>query len=174
MRAKVKKGLVLLLMCTMILGVKTDVLAAGVTYVYDDAQTVANLTNNFRAANPWYLDANEQKQQCGNLPALAYDYRLERVAMIRAAEIVTSFSHTRPGGGTSSSMVIDSLGMTAWGENIAAGQTSANEVVEAWKETNEPYNGQGHRRNMLGIGTTFTSIGVGHVRANGRGILGVF
>ena len=168
MRAKVKKGLVLLLMCTMILGMKTDVLAAGVTYVYDDAQTVANLTNNFRAANPWYLDANEQKQQCGNLPALAYDYRLERVAMIRAAEIVTSFSHTRPGGGTSSSMVIDSLGMTAWGENIAAGQTSANEVVEAWKETNEPYNGQGHRRNMLGIGTTFTSIGVGHVRANGR------
>ena len=168
MRAKVKKGLVLLLMCTMILGMKTDVLAAGVTYVYDDAQTVANLTNNFRAANPWYLDANEQKQQCGNLPALAYDYRLERVAMIRAAEIVTSFSHTRPGGGTSSSMVIDSLGMTAWGEDIAAGQTSANEVVEAWKETNEPYNGQGHRRNMLGIGTTFTSIGVGHVRANGR------
>lgn len=52
MRAKVKKGLVLLLMCTMILGVKTDVLAAGVTYVYDDAQTVANLTNNFRADNP--------------------------------------------------------------------------------------------------------------------------
>ena len=168
MRAKVKKGLVLLLMCTMILGVKTDVLAAGVTYVYDDAQTVANLTNNFRADNPWYFDANGQKQQCGNLPALAYDYRLERVAMIRAAEIVTSFSHTRPGGGTSSSMVIDSLGMTAWGENIATGQTSANEVVEAWKETNEPYNGQGHRRNMLGIGTTFTSIGVGHVRANGR------
>ena len=87
--------------------------------------------------------------------------------MVRAAEIVTSFSHTRPGGGTSSSMVIDSLGMTAWGENIAYGQTSANEVVEAWKETNEPYSGQGHRRNMLGIGTTFTSIGVGHVRANG-------
>ena len=167
MRAKVKKGLVLLLMCTMILGVKTDVLAAGVTYVYDDAQTVANLTNNFRADNPWYFDANGQKQQCGNLPALAYDYRLEKVAMVRAAEIVTSFSHTRPGGGTSSSMVIDSLGMTAWGENIAAGQTSANEVVEAWKETNEPYSGQGHRRNMLGIGTTFTSIGVGHVRANG-------
>ena len=168
MRAKVKKGLVLLLMCTMILGVKTDVLAAGVTYVYDDAQTVADLTNNFRADNPWYFDANGQKQQCGNLPALAYDYRLERVAMVRAAEIVTSFSHTRPGGGTSSSMVMDSLGMTAWGENIAAGQTSANEVVEAWKETNEPYSGQGHRRNMLGIGTTFTSIGVGHVRANGR------
>lgn len=168
MRAKVKKGLVLLLMCTMILGVKTDVLAAGVTYVYDDAQTVADLTNNFRADNPWYFDANGQKQQCGNLPALAYDYRLERVAMVRAAEIVTSFSHTRPGGGTSSSMVMDSLGMTAWGENIAAGQTSANEVVEDWKETNEPYSGQGHRRNMLGIGTTFTSIGVGHVRANGR------
>lgn len=96
MRAKVKKGLVLLLMCTMILGVKTDVLAAGVTYVYDDSQTVANLTNNFRADNPWYFDANGQKQQCGNLPALAYDYRLEKVAMVRAAEIVTSFSHTRP------------------------------------------------------------------------------
>ena len=162
---KLKKGLVLLLMCAMILGVKQDVSAAEITYVYDDATTVADLTNAFRADKPWYYNKEEEKVQLENLPALAYDYRLEKIAMIRAAEIVTKFSHERPNGGTSSAEVT-ALGMNAWGENIAYGQTSATAVVEDWKETNEHYEGQGHRRNMLGGSYgAFTSIGVGHVRS---------
>ncbi|MBQ7486091.1 MAG: hypothetical protein IJT77_01190 [Clostridia bacterium] len=39
------------------------------------------------------------------------------------------------------------------------GLYSAESVFEAWKEENEQYEGQGHRRAMLGAG--FTSVGIG-------------
>ena len=35
------------------------------------------------------------------------------------------------------------------GENIAAAQTTAAEANLGWREDDEPYAGQGHRRNML-------------------------
>ena len=45
-------------------------------------------------------------------------------------------------------------------ENIAAGQgtyDTAYEVYMAWREDDENYDGQGHRRNMLG---DFNCIGI--------------
>ena len=47
------------------------------------------------------------------------------------------------------------------GENIAAGYMSAAEVFNGWKEENESYAGQGHRRNMLS--SNFKAVGIGHV-----------
>lgn len=46
----------------------------------------------------------------------------------------------------------------SWGENVAAGQTSAAAVVTAWM------NSPTHRVNMLGA---FTSVGVGLTVSNG-------
>ena len=51
------------------------------------------------------------------------------------------------------------------GENIAAAQTTASQVNFCWREDNEPYGGQGHRRNMLS--SKFNCVGIGHVYYNG-------
>lgn len=55
--------------------------------------------------------------------------------------------------------------LTSWGENIAMGQVSCDEVTEDWKETNDPYDGQGHRRNMLDPG--FNRVGIAAYKIGG-------
>ena len=49
--------------------------------------------------------------------------------------------------------VLDDLGIiySTAGENIAAGNKTGSKTFLQWKEDNENYNGQGHRRNMLEI-----------------------
>lgn len=90
---------------------------------------------------------------------LEYDYELERVAMQRAAEIALSYDHTRPNG--KACFTAYPSGYRGMGENIAAGYGSAAEVFDGWKEENEFYAGQGHRRNMLSA--KFKAVGIGHV-----------
>ena len=87
--------------------------------------------------------------------------------MKRAAEISVEFSHTRPNGKNCFSLYPD--GYSWKGENIAMGSGNSlgtpEQALEAWKETNEPYSGQGHRRNMLNEG--FTSIGIACFEVDG-------
>lgn len=90
---------------------------------------------------------------------LQYDYALERVAMKRAVEIALSYDHTRPNG--TKCFTAYPSGYMAEGENIAAGYMSAAKVFNGWKEENESYGGQGHRRNMLS--SNFKAVGIGHV-----------
>ncbi len=133
------------------------------TYEQTSARQMLNKINEFRTSGTaWYWNkGNTAKVQCGVLPALSYDYDLEQAAMLRAMEISLSYSHTRPNGS-------DSFSAYYWraaGENIAAGFTTADSVFEAWKEEDDDYAGQGHRRNMLGRG--FTAVGIGHVIRGG-------
>lgn len=83
--------------------------------------------------------------------------------MQRAAEIAIYYSHTRPNGESCFTCTYD--GARSYGENIAAGYTTAESVFTGWREDNENYNGQGHRRNMLD--RDFNTIGIGHVYYNG-------
>ncbi len=79
------------------------------------------------------------------------------VAMVRAEEITTVFSHERPDG-TECFTALDDANMPEWtfaGENIAAGFTSANSVVNAWM------NSQGHMENILDY--NFTDLATGYV-----------
>ena len=89
---------------------------------------------------------NQERAKAG-LGTLRVDSELTRAAQVRAREIVQSFSHTRPDG-TSWSTVSGS----AYGENIAMGQKTADKVMAAWMTS------QGHRENILRPG--FGSIGV--------------
>lgn len=52
------------------------------------------------------------------------------------------------------------------GENIAYGYPNAETVTEAWKETDEDYDGQGHRQNMLR--PTFKQVGIAGYMYRGR------
>lgn len=96
------------------------------------------------------------------LPVLQYNAALEKTAKVRAKEIVQKFSHTRPNG-TRCFTAYPS--MSYLGENIAYGQQSVTEVMEAFKETNLKYAGQGHRRNMLN--PNFNAVGFACYKVNG-------
>jgi len=127
----------------------------------DASRTVFNVD---APESPIIVGDKEVPQKAGGtLGTLQYDYKLEEYAMQRAAEIATFFSHTRPDG-TFCTSIFTTHG-SAKGENIAFGYGSAASVLEAWKETNELYIGQGHRRNMLN--PAFTSVGIAHAVVDG-------
>lgn len=140
-----------------------------VKYGQTEARTIFDMINEMRT-NPydaWYWDQmNTTKISCGTLSKLQYDYDLERVAMKRAAEIALSYDHERPSGGYAwDTYRQENISYRYAGENIAAGQTTAFQVNDVWREDNEPYGGQGHRRNMLS--SEFNCVGIGHVYYNG-------
>ena len=127
-------------------------------YYQTTARSALSLVNSFRTSNTWYWNSdNTTKTNVSGLNSLTYDYGLEQIAMQRAAEIAINWAHDRPNG-ESCFTVKDSAGNQSWGENIAAGYGSAEAVINGWREDNENYGGQGHRRNMLHEG--FTAIGM--------------
>ena len=135
------------------------------TYYQSDSRKMLKKINKFRTGkNAWYRDEAGNKIRLKDLIPLEYDYTLEQAAMKRAAELTVSFSHTRPNGQSCFSLY-DGKGYMAMGENIAYGYPDVKSVLEAWKETNEPYSGQGHRRNMLS--QHFTCIGIACFEVDG-------
>ena len=138
-----------------------------VTYSQTEARTMLELVNAFRTSgDAWCWDeADKEKVPVTGLQPLQYDYELEKVAMQRAAEIAIHFAHTRPDGTEcwTAYEEVGSFGNKA--ENIAAGNTTAADTFDQWKEENEPYAGQGHRRNMLS--SSVTTFAIGHVVYDG-------
>ena len=107
------------------------------------AQEIIRLTNVERAA--------------AGLPALSYDPALDAGTNLRAQEIVTTWSHTRPNGKSFSTAF--NISFRTMGENIAMGQCTPAEVMSAWM------NSPGHKANILHSG--YTKIGVSVHVANG-------
>ena len=99
---------------------------------------------------------NAQRKQNG-LPALQADTQLSNVAQTKSDDMRKNgyFSHTSPTYGSPFDMMRDfGVSYRTAGENIAQGQRSAQEVVNAWM------NSEGHRKNILS--KDFTHIGVGY------------
>ena len=110
------------------------------------ASEVVRLTNSARSQNGY--------------AALVEDGALSEAAAVRAREIARSFSHTRPSGASVSSALSESgVSYLRAGENIASGQKSASEVVNAWM------NSPGHRANILN--SSYSRIGSASVNING-------
>jgi len=102
---------------------------------------------------------NAERAKEGLAP-LTIDKKVQASAQVRAVEIKTSFSHTRPNG-SSFATALKEQGVTyrRTGENIAWGQRTPKEVVNAWM------NSSGHRANIMN--KNFTKIGVGYYQHNG-------
>ena len=138
-------------------------------YGQTEARKMLDRINSFRKSDDaWYWDKdNTTKVKASNLQDLNYDYGLEKIAMTRAIEIVHKWSHTRPNGGDCftawSELGYDATGYR--GENIAYGYSTEESVFIGWREDDDKYDGQGHRRNMLS--SNFKYIGIGHVIYNG-------
>lgn len=144
-----------------------------VKYGQTEARRILDMINELRTSptDAWAWDKTDTKQVAyPGLKELVYDYDLERLAMKRAAEIALSYDHTRPNGQNPFTIYTEE-NITRWdtGENIAVASPNVYSKAEAvnngWREDNEPYAGQGHRRNMLDY--KFTCVGVGHVTYNG-------
>lgn len=108
------------------------------------AVKVINLTN-----------AERSKQ---GLAPLQYDSELGKVAQLKSQDMKDKnyFDHTSPTYGSPFDMMKQfGIRYTAAGENIAMGQRTPEQVVNAWM------NSTGHRQNILS--TQYTHIGVGYV-----------
>ena len=144
-----------------------------VKYGQTEARRILDMINELRTSptDAWAWDKTDTKQVAyPGLKELVYDYDLERLAMKRAAEIALSYDHTRPNGQNPFTIYTEeNITRRDTGENIAAASPTVYSKAEAvnngWREDNEPYAGQGHRRNMLDY--KFTCVGVGHVTYNG-------
>ncbi|MFC4303668.1 CAP domain-containing protein [Cohnella boryungensis] len=106
---------------------------------------------------------NAERQKAGLQPCAGDDSSLNRSARAKSQDMAVNgyFSHNSPTYGDPFAMM-RSFGVQyqSAGENIAKGQPSPQEVVQAWM------NSPGHRANILN--GAYTHLGVGYVANNGQ------
>lgn len=95
------------------------------------------------------------------LSPLTVNTQVQAAAQVRAMESEKLFSHTRPDGSSfATALKEQGVSYRRAGENIAWGQRTPEQVVNAWM------NSAGHRANIMN--PNFTTIGVGYYQnANG-------
>ncbi len=102
---------------------------------------------------------NQERSNQGLSPLKAHK-KLSNVARNKAVDMQSNgyFSHTSPTHGSPFDMMKNAgVSYQSAGENIARGQRSPQQVVDAWM------NSQGHRENILN--ENFTHIGVGYTES---------
>ncbi|WP_264739306.1 CAP domain-containing protein [Cytobacillus firmus] len=110
--------------------------------------------NNFESK---VIELTNAERQKNGLNALKSDNPLSNVAQAKSNDMQQKnyFSHTSPTYGSPFDMMRDfGVNYSSAGENIAMGQQTPEQVVQAWMES------EGHRKNILN--GTFTHIGVGY------------
>ena len=127
----------------------------------DDINEYDSITNNNIQNENTYTDLINEVYEITNnyrslvgVSSLTLDSSLVEAANIRAKELSDSFSHTRPNG-SSCFTVLSELGISygTAGENIAAGYSSSQSVMEGWRSSS------GHYQNI--ISSKFKKIGIG-------------
>ncbi len=106
---------------------------------------------------------NQERAKFGLSP-LAYDGGLSQVARLKSEDMRDKkyFSHTSPTYGSPFEMMKQfGISYRTAGENIAAGQTTPEQVVKAWMDSS------GHRANILN--SQYTQIGVGYAKGGSYG-----
>lgn len=115
-------------------------------------------TEGLSAFEQQVVDLTNKEREKAGLKALKADTELSKVARAKSKDMADNgyFDHNSPTYGSPFDMM-KSFGISykTAGENIAQGQKTPEEVVEAWM------NSQGHRENILN--PDYTNIGVGYV-----------
>ncbi len=107
------------------------------------------------------VDLTNQRRIAAGLPRVSIDPALTAAALQHAQDQASRgvMTHTGWDGSDPGQRIARNGGsFSTWGENVAAGYTSAASVVNAWM------NSPGHRRNILG--GSFTRIGIGAAQAS--------
>lgn len=129
-------------------------------YYEDISKEDINEYKNIQSENTYTDLINEVYEITNNyrslvgVSSLTLDSSLVEAASIRVKELSDSFSHTRPNG-SSCFTVLSELGISygTAGENIAAGYSSPQSVMEGWRSSS------GHYQNI--ISSKFKKIGIG-------------
>lgn len=109
-------------------------------------------------ANRVFDLTNAERAKAGLEPFKKMD-TVTQVANVRAWELTEIFSHSRPDGRSFTSAFNEKGLIYGWfGENIAAGQSTPEEVVQAWM------NSPTHRDNIL---SDYEYMGVGYYKVPG-------
>ncbi|MDN3018362.1 CAP domain-containing protein [Paenibacillus sp. BSR1-1] len=120
--------------------------------------TTTQTTSTLSAYEQKVVDLTNQERAKNGLPALKVDVTLSKMAHEKSRDMSANgyFSHTSPTYGSPFDMM-KKYGITYRyaGENIAMGQRTPEEVVNAWM------NSEGHRKNILS--PNYNYIGVGYV-----------
>ncbi|MFS0562374.1 CAP domain-containing protein [Terribacillus sp. 179-K 1B1 HS] len=115
-------------------------------------------TEGLSAFEQQVVDLTNKEREKAGLKPLKADAELSKVARAKSQDMADKgyFDHNSPTYGSPFDMM-KSFGISykTAGENIAQGQKTPEEVVEAWM------NSQGHRENILN--PDYTNIGVGYV-----------
>ena len=139
---------------------KEEVIDIENKYYEDISKEDINEYKNIQSENTYTDLINEVYEITNNyrslvgVSSLTLDSSLVEAASIRAKELSDSFSHTRPNG-SSCFTVLSDLGISygTAGENIAAGYSSSQSVMEGWRSSS------GHYQNI--ISSKFKKIGIG-------------
>lgn len=130
-------------------------------YIDDEAIALAGSLSEqdpavAQAAQTAFTLANQQRIAAG-LPALAWNDGLAEAAFVRAQEIVSTFSHTRPNG--TDWWTVNSNIM--FGENLARYYSTADAAVAGWMASPT------HEANIMDA--SFTTMGIAvYVDSDGR------
>lgn len=114
---------------------------------------------NFETKVIQLINAERNKE---GLPLLSEHALLTQAARLHSTDMACNqfFSHLSPtNGDVEHRMALQNYNYSAIGENIAAGYTSPESVVQGWMDST------GHRANIMNA--TFTQIGVGYVYLEG-------
>ncbi len=121
--------------------------------------TAATPSTRFSAEQERILALVNAERKSAGLSALTLDETACTAATVRAREVATVFSHTRPNGSSCFTALKEAgVSYRAAGENIAKGYRSAESVMDGWMHSD------GHRANILN--KNFTRLGVGYDAAS--------
>lgn len=150
LRKKIITIMMCSILCFMLIGTTT-------LDAYSKSSSYANVSKGYNEINKYRNLYNKGKSKNKKICMLKRDVNLEKIAKIRAKEISTKFSHTRPNGKRGLKLI---TGNKAKGENLARGNNityiSATEML---------YNSKSHRANMLR--KEFTKVGIAAYKRNG-------
>ncbi|WNF35280.1 CAP domain-containing protein [Bacillaceae bacterium IKA-2] len=114
-------------------------------------------TEGISEASAKVIELTNAERRKNGLSDYQADVPLSNVATVKSDDMQENnyFSHTSPTHGSPFDMIRDhGVSYSAAGENIAQGQSSPEQVVESWM------NSEGHRENIMS--ENFTHIGVGY------------
>ena len=127
-------------------------------------QPAAESSDSLNAFEKQVVELTNQERTKRGLKPLAIDPQLSKMARDKSADMRDHhyFSHQSPTYGSPFDMMKKyGISYTTAGENIAAGQATPEDVVQAWM------NSDGHRANILN--PNYTAIGVGYVKGGSYG-----
>ncbi|MFQ3543413.1 SafA/ExsA family spore coat assembly protein [Halobacillus rhizosphaerae] len=132
--------------------------------IYPGERVTIPLKKKVKSIEQQVIDLTNKERTSRGIPALKADWQLSRVARYKARDMANKgyFSHTSPTYGSPFKMMKDfNISYHRAAENIAAGQSTPEEVVNGWM------NSAGHRRNILD--RKLTRIGVGFAKGGSYG-----